>query len=309
MADRREHVLELAVGGRRVVDVVGDDDRQAELCRQRRRFRHQPVVVGQQVVRQLDEEAVRRRAIATPEDAGIALGRGARSDPIAHPQPTGDLPVPAAGQGDHALVLGFEQLMMEAGHGLGASKVRVGDEPAQAAPAGRRPGQQEEMRAADAIADAAEVLLDRVPVPRQLRPLWSRSVGPALDGEWRLGGPFGSASTRASAWCEDDCVGVGNGRVEQVDLRTDHPMDPDLLGRAHEPDRAVQSVVIGDGQCRKALGDGPFHEIVGRRGTIEEREVGVRVELGVRSRRHVDRLDPGASEGLDSIERMFISCR
>ena len=148
MADRGQDVLELAVVGRRVVDVVGDDDRQAELAGQRRRLRHQPVVVGQQVVRQLDEEAVRRRAVATPEDAGIALGRGARAGPIADPQPTGDLPVPAARQGDDALVLGFEQLMAEPRHGLGAGKVRAGDEPAQAAPAGRRPGQQDEMRAA-----------------------------------------------------------------------------------------------------------------------------------------------------------------
>ena len=60
--DRGQDVVELAVVRGRVVDVVGDDDRQPELRGERHRFGDEPVVVGQQVVRELDEEAARRTA-------------------------------------------------------------------------------------------------------------------------------------------------------------------------------------------------------------------------------------------------------
>ena len=71
--DRGQHVVHLAVVGRGVVDVVGDDDRQAELGREGRRFRHEPVVVGQEVVRELDEEAARGRPVAAPEQRRVPL--------------------------------------------------------------------------------------------------------------------------------------------------------------------------------------------------------------------------------------------
>ena len=74
VADRGEDVVELAVGGRGVVDVVGDDDREAEVRGEGRRLGHEPVVVGAAVVRQLEEEAARCRRVATTELAGIALG-------------------------------------------------------------------------------------------------------------------------------------------------------------------------------------------------------------------------------------------
>ena len=52
-----QHVLQLAVRGQRVVRVVGDDDRQPEPLGEARQLGDQPVVVGQEVVLQLDEEA------------------------------------------------------------------------------------------------------------------------------------------------------------------------------------------------------------------------------------------------------------
>ena len=58
MADRGQHVLELAALGPGVVDVVRHDDRQPELLGQARRLRHEPVVVVQQVMRELEMEAV-----------------------------------------------------------------------------------------------------------------------------------------------------------------------------------------------------------------------------------------------------------
>ena len=144
-------------------------------------------------------------------------------------------------------------------------------------------------------------------MPGQLRALRSRSGGSPLQGKGRLGALV-PATTGSAPGRDDDRVGIGHGRIEQIDLRTDDPVESDLLGGTHEADRAVQSVVISDGEPGQALGDGSLDKIVPRRRTVEEREVGVRVELGVRSRRHVDRLVSGGERGLDSIERMFISC-
>ncbi len=58
VADGDEHVLELAVRAQGVVDAVGHDRGQAGLVRQARQLRHEPVVVGQQVVLELDVELV-----------------------------------------------------------------------------------------------------------------------------------------------------------------------------------------------------------------------------------------------------------
>ena len=90
MLDRRQDVVELAVLGRRVVDGVRDDDRQAQVGRQGRRLGDEPVVVGEQVVRQLDVEAV------LAEDPGKAFRRRPCAAPIADEQPPADLAARAA---------------------------------------------------------------------------------------------------------------------------------------------------------------------------------------------------------------------
>ena len=63
-------------------------------------------------------------------------------------------------------------------------------------------------------------------------------------------------------------------------------MQPRRLRGADEPDRPVQPVVVGDGQPGQAQLDGPFDQVVRRGRAIEEREVGVAVELGVRDGCH-----------------------
>ena len=63
-------------------------------------------------------------------------------------------------------------------------------------------------------------------------------------------------------------------------------MQPRRLGGADESDRPIQPGVIRDGQPGQAELDGPFHEVVRRGRAIEEREVGVAVELGVRDGCH-----------------------
>jgi len=49
-----------------------------------------------------------------------------------------------------------------------------------------------------------------------------------------------------------------------------------------EPDRPVHAVVIGDGQRLEPQAHRLFHQLVGVRSTIEEAEIGVAVQLGVR---------------------------
>ena len=60
VADAHEHVLQLAIGRQRVVRVVGHDEWQVQLACQADRFGDEPVVVGQQVVLQLQVERRRR---------------------------------------------------------------------------------------------------------------------------------------------------------------------------------------------------------------------------------------------------------
>ena len=103
MADGRQDVLQLAILGKRVVDVVGDHDRQAELRGELGSLGDQPVVIGEQVMRELDEEPAGRRAVAPPEERGVPLRHRPRPRPVADPQPAGQLPVTAARQRHQAL--------------------------------------------------------------------------------------------------------------------------------------------------------------------------------------------------------------
>ena len=79
---------------------------------------------------------------------------------------------------------------------------------------------------------------------------------------------------------------VGDDRVEQLDLETDDRMDPDGLGCADETDRAVQAVVVRDGQPGQPQLDGPLDQVVRRGCPVEEREIGVAMEFGVRGLCH-----------------------
>ena len=303
--DRGQDVVELAVVRGRVVDVVGDDDRQPELRGERHRFRDEPVVVGQQVVRELDEEAARRRSVATPEDRGVELRHRPGARPIADPQPASDLPVATTRQRDDALVLLLEQRVAEPRHGLGPGQVRARDEPAQAAPADRAARQQHEVRTACPLADPAHVLLDRIAMPGQLRALGSRAGRSALHDRRLARRGVGSAASGPTPWRDHDRGGIRHRRVAQLDLRPDDPVQSCLLGGAHEPDGSVQAVAVRDSQPGQALGDGSLDQIVGRRSPVQERKIGMGMELGVWDDRHGGRSGRGAGGGPASIEQMF----
>ena len=70
-------------------------------------------------------------------------------------------------------------------------------------------------------------------------------------------------------------------RVQQLHLDPDHRVQPRGLRRGREPDRPVQPLVVRDGEPGETELDGPRDQVVGRGGPVEEREVRVAVQLGV----------------------------
>ena len=182
MADRGQDVVELAALGRGVVDVVGDDDRQPELVGQARGLRDEPVVVGQEVVRQLEEEArssagrvarARTAPRTAPPTARAPSRSPTRSRRASSPSRQPDSATrPSCARPSSA--------WREARHGLRPGQVRPRDEPAQAPPADRVAGEQHEMRARAA----------RSPMPRWSSLTGSRWPGSrARSGRGRAGRP------------------------------------------------------------------------------------------------------------------------
>ena len=306
MADRGQDIVELAVLAPGVMDVVGDDDRQPELGRERRRLRHEPVVVGQEMVRELDEEAARGGIVAAPEPGRIPLGDGARPGPIADPQPARQLPVATTRQRNDALVVLGQERLADAGDGLGPGQVGMRQQPAQAPPAHLGADQQHQVRPPGALTDAAEVLLHRIAMPGQSGTVRTRPGGPTLDDERAVGCQRLPGSSPPTTGRHDHATGIGNGRIDELDLHADDGVEAGVLGRPDEPDRPVQAVVVGGGQAGQTQLHGPRDQLVRSRGAIEEREVGMRVQLGVRDGRHGSlRSGAGSSRGLVSIEQTF----
>ena len=108
----------------------------------------------------------------------------------------------------------------------------------------------------------------------------------------------GGSATTGPARRDDDPVRVRDGRIEQLDLEPDDRVEPGRLGRGDEPDRPVQAGVVRDGQPGQAQLDGPLDQVVGRRRAVEEREVRVAVEFGVRGLCHGSLRSEAADRGL-----------
>ena len=74
-------------------------------------------------------------------------------------------------------------------------------------------------------------------------------------------------------------------RAGWIGLEPDlHPVDGGQTGflcRLPESRHSIEPVVIGDRQCHVAEIDGPIHQVFGMRGSIEEGEIGMTVQLGV----------------------------
>jgi hypothetical protein len=163
-----------------------------------------------------------------------------------------------------------EEGLREVRDGFRPGQVRPADEPAQTPVAGRVAGQEDQMRPALALADPAQVLLDERPMAGQPGSRWAWTHGHAVHRAERLV-PFSTdrspalppSPTGRPASGDDDSVGIGNGWIEQFDLDPDDRMEPDGLGRRDEPDDAVQTLVIRDGETAQSELERPLDEIIG----------------------------------------------
>lgn len=158
------------------------------------------------------------------------------------------------------------------------------------------------MRATGSLPDAAQVLLGRFAMAREPGPGRPRPGRQTLVNPGRPLTPI--LASGANAWpagttrTDHDLIRVWDGGVQQLDLEADHRMEPGRLGRVDEADRAIQPGMIGDGQRGETKLHGSIDELVGCGCAVEEREVGVAVELGVTELSHrvtwPDRLTEGS---------------
>ena len=233
-------------------------------------------------------------SVAAPEEPGVALRDGPRAGPVADPQAAGDLAVAAARTARRAPRCARP----------GAPGVKRGTPfvPAMFACETSR------HRLRQPIAERASSTRcgprPRSPIPRRSSLTGSRWPGSrARSGRGRTGDAVDDGAARRDRVVRCPSrrrrrgrrgaithpSGSGDGRVEQLDLEPDDRVQPDGLGRADEADRAVQAGVVGDGQPGQPQLDGPLDQVVRRRGAVEEREVRVAVEFGVRDRVPRDR--------------------
>ncbi len=76
-------------------------------------------------------------------------------------------------------------------------------------------------------------------------------------------------------------AGFGGQAGGEGDLGAEHGRQADGPGRFGEPDDAVEAVMVGEGEGVEAQAGGLGGQLLGVGGTVEEREVGVAVQLGV----------------------------
>ena len=154
------------------------------------------------------------------------------------------------------------------------------------------------MRSALGLADSAAVLLERLamtgqPVAfgaRPIRlPLARRRLG---RGRWagrRTSGgrlPTTAAPDRPPGRNRDP-VGIRDDRIADLDLDPEHGLQAGLLDRRLPPDDAVEALVVGHRESRQAELGGALGQLVGRRRTVQEREAGVAMELGIGGHRRL----------------------
>ena len=257
VADRGQHVVQLAFFGARVAHVVRDDDRQAELAGQARGLGDQPVVVGQEVVRELEDEAggcdppcrapaVRRRR--RPEAPRVALRDGPRTLAVAGPEPPGQLAVAAPRERDEALRVLREEGLGDRGAAL--VPARLARETSRRG-CGSRSRRARAGRGADRAAPRRSPRWSSLPAARwpgsRARSGRGRAGRPSPDASaapWRPGPAPRSGRQRAAPGTT--MPRVRDGGVEQLDLDADDRVEAGLLGRRREPDDAVQALAIGD---------------------------------------------------------------
>ena len=153
------------------------------------------------------------------------------------------------------------------------------------------------MRPTLGLAHAATILLDRLAMAGQPGAIRSRPVGLPVAGcgirrsrrpaaRSRPGpgrtfrrGPSSTASRAAGG--NDDPIGIGGKAIAQLDLDPEHGLKTRLLDGRLRPNDAVESLMVRDSKPGQTQLGGPFGQLIGCRGTVEERKIRVAMKLGI----------------------------
>ena len=114
----------------------------------------------------------------------------------------------------------------------------------------------------------------------ECRPSWlvgRRQVGHQLVGRQQAGRGRGLLAPPAR---HDNLCRIRYCRIEQVDLESDDRAQAHVVHGAGETNGAVEAQVVGDGQRGIAQLMRSLGQLVDRRRTVEEREIGVAMKLG-----------------------------
>ena len=143
-------------------------------------------------------------------------------------------------------MLGQERLA-EPRNALGAGQVGPRDEAAEAPVARGVPGEEDQVRTSLALGDAPEILLHDHPMARQAPSFRARPGRIALASHGhRLDGRRSTTTASEPTPRDHDAAGVGDRRIEELDLQADDGPEAGLLRRGGKSDHAVQPEVIGD---------------------------------------------------------------
>ncbi len=295
VADGHQHVLEHSVIVRGVVGVRGDERGQADLVSELGHAGDEQVVVGGEVVLELREHSA-PEARDVREVLHVPAQGMTRPLLVAPQDPSRDLAMSAAREQHQPVRVLLEQLVREPRDALGAGEVGGRDELAQASPAGHVTGQQDQVGAALPVPDPAQVLASRLPMAGLAQAFGLDARGQAVEGIDPLGWRVGGAPASATPTWHHDAVRVGDGAVEELDLHAQDGTHPGVLGCLREPDRTVQALVVGEGHRAQTERGATGDQVVDPGGTVEEREVGVDVEVRPRLAGHDGRRERRVAE-------------
>ena len=138
-ADAQQDVVRLGLLLADVVQVVGDDQRQADLRGEPQQLVVEPALLREAVVLELEEEAV------LAEDVAVLAGDLAGQLPVVDLERLGDLAAEARGEADEALAVLREVLAVDARLVVVAVDVGVGDEAAEVLVAAVVLGQEDQV--------------------------------------------------------------------------------------------------------------------------------------------------------------------
>ncbi len=244
------------------------------------------------------ETSCPHRATRATEQRRVPLRDGPRALAIPRPEPPGQLSVTAPGQRDEALRVLREQRLREPGDAPscppGSPATRAGT------------GSASRSRHARAARGVARAGARRSPGGPPCGPRGGRAAGRAPGEDGRDGPPGREAPPGPPALVSParpraprrhhDPARVRHRGVEQLDLDPDDRVQPSGLRGGREPDRAVEALVVRDREPGQAQLHGPRDEVVRRGRAVQEREVAVAVQLGVRECGH-GAISGGGREG------------